>query len=172
MAENPSTSSKRKTTLVIAPLALLEQWKSEMRKFVNKKWRIHIYHGKGTKMSMATMKQHDVIITTFGQIIGALPGSKKKKPESGISSDEEEQGGQKKGDLLKMNWYRVCVDEAAQIRNHKTKGAKAIFQLHSTYRWILSGTLFGLNSIFVQSRYQLVILLHRYSGCEYPRGSV
>jgi len=107
-------------------------------------------------MSVATMKQYDVIITTFGQIIGALPGStgsRKKKTESWISSDEEDDGTQRKGDLLLMNWYRVCVDEAAQIRNHKTKGARAIFQLHSTYRWILSGTFSKLNSIFAASRY-------------------
>ena len=105
-------------------------------------------------MSLNSMKTYDVIITTFGQIIGALPGTRKqKKTESWISDDEEEQDTQKKGDLLKMNWYRVCVDEAAQIRNHKTKGAQAIFQLRSTYRWILSGTLFALDSIFSKSNH-------------------
>lgn len=135
MAENPSTDKKCKTTLVIAPVALLNQWEEEIRRFVKDKWRIHVYHGKGAKISVAQMKQCDVVLTSFGQVTGALPATK-ENPNDGSDTDLE-----RKGDLLRMKWYRVCVDEASYIRNAKTKSAKAVYQLRSELRWILSGEI-------------------------------
>jgi SNF2 family DNA or RNA helicase len=125
MAQNPSQHPRRKTTLVIAPLALLQQWESEIRKFVKDRWRVHVYHGRGAKITLAQMKTYDVIITTFGQVIGACSESKNTaRPEASADNDSK-----KSGDLLEMKWYRVCVDEASQIRNSKTKAAQAVYRL-------------------------------------------
>lgn len=109
MAENQSEDRKRKTTLIIAPVALLEQWEQEIRRFVKHKWRIHLYHGKGNKISLAQMKHCDIILTSFGQVANALP-SEKPGPNDDSSDDMN-----KRGDLLKMNWYRVCVDEVCSL---------------------------------------------------------
>ena len=123
-----STAASRLTFAYLT----FQQWEDEIRRFVKPKWKIHLYHGKG-KISLAQMRQCDVILTSFGHVAGALPS---EKPDPNNDSEEDMQA---KGDLLKMKWYRVCVDEASYIRNSKTKAAKAIYELRSTYRWILSG---------------------------------
>jgi SNF2 family DNA or RNA helicase len=45
-----------------------------------------------------------------------------------------------------IHWYRVILDEAAQIRNKRTRAAQACFQLDAENRWVLSGTLL-INSL-------------------------
>lgn len=149
MAENPSTDPQRKTTLVIAPVALLTQWEDEINKFVKNKWKIHLYHGKGNKVPISYLQTCDVVIASYGQLINSLPPEQKgqaakKNHAYGEATDSEdddpiEAASKRIGPLLKMKWFRVCLDEAAVIRNRKTRGAKAAYMLQSVYRWVLSG---------------------------------
>jgi hypothetical protein len=120
MAENPSTDPKRKTTLVIAPVALLAQWEEEIKKFVKPKWRIHVYHGKDNKISLNQLKQFDVVITSYGQVASADPdgkvgvkrgkGKAKANPDNEfideLASSGEDRRSKQTGDLLKIPWYR------------------------------------------------------------------
>jgi SNF2 family DNA or RNA helicase len=56
--------------------------------------------------------------------------------------DDEFRTSQKKhGPLALIHWYRVILDEAAQIRNKRTRAAQACFELDAVNRWVLSGTL-------------------------------
>ncbi|KAG6811355.1 hypothetical protein H0H92_007820 [Tricholoma furcatifolium] len=46
----------------------------------------------------------------------------------------------KKCALFGVKWYRVVLDEAHNIKNEKTKGAKACCELEAKFRWCLTGT--------------------------------
>lgn len=42
--------------------------------------------------------------------------------------------------LAKVAWFRVVLDEAQSIKNHKTQVARACWGLRAKRRWCLSGT--------------------------------
>ena len=42
--------------------------------------------------------------------------------------------------LAKVSWFRVVLDEAQSIKNHKTQVARACWGLRAKRRWCLSGT--------------------------------
>ena len=77
------------------------------------------------------IQSYDVVITNFDSVSAdckASNGATKKKKVKGT------------GNLFRINWHRVVIDEAHVIRNAKTFMAKAVLQLTSKYRWILTGT--------------------------------
>lgn len=45
-----------------------------------------------------------------------------------------------KGLLFNIRWERIILDEAHQIRNHKSQTALAVCELRAKYRWALTGT--------------------------------
>lgn len=73
------------------------------------------------------------------------PKKKKKQndfiDDSGEDSDDLRAARKKHGPLAMIHWYRVILDEAAQIRNKRTRAAQACFELDAENRWVLSGTL-------------------------------
>jgi SNF2 family DNA or RNA helicase len=65
-------------------------------------------------------------------------GSKKgKKGRKGIDSSSFECAS---GALAKVGWFRVILDEAQTIKNHRTQMARACSSLRAKRRWCLSGT--------------------------------
>jgi SNF2 family DNA or RNA helicase len=59
-----------KTTLIVAPLALIHQWKREIEKRTKKGlFRVHIHHGSGLLKTRKEFKQYDIIITTYGTLM-------------------------------------------------------------------------------------------------------
>jgi SNF2 family DNA or RNA helicase len=60
----------RQTTLIIAPLALIHQWKREIERRTKRGlFRVHIHHGKEALTSRAEFLQYDIIITTYGTMM-------------------------------------------------------------------------------------------------------
>ncbi|GKV45870.1 hypothetical protein SLEP1_g52903 [Rubroshorea leprosula] len=73
--------------------------------------------------------------------------SKKRKYKP--TSDKKGVKHQKRGDgvresvprpLAKVGWFRVILDEAQSIKNHRTQVARACWGLRAKRRWCLSGT--------------------------------
>ncbi|KAJ5899361.1 hypothetical protein N7495_004105 [Penicillium taxi] len=117
-----------KTTLVIAPLALIKQWEAEIADKVEKTHalRVCLYHGTNRAKAAASLDSYDVVITTYGTLTsehGAVATAKKNK--SGIFS---------------MYWYRIILDEAHTIKNRNAKATQAACALNAKYRWCLTGT--------------------------------
>ncbi|GAA5891117.1 hypothetical protein JCM6882_006429 [Rhodosporidiobolus microsporus] len=145
---NESGDPSEKTTLVVAPLALLEQWKEELETKVEKNYfSVAIYHGPDRrKYTKKKLLKHDFVLTTYQTLVGEYPneeGAMKKaqkqaKKEGGVAEDYLEFG--EKGPLLQISWYRVILDEAQSIRNRNTQISRACCDLDSIYRWALTGT--------------------------------
>ncbi|KAF8539420.1 SNF2 family N-terminal domain-containing protein [Trichophaea hybrida] len=140
LVSRPSQNEKCKTTLIIAPVALLKQWEREIRKKLKPehKLSVHIHHGGGKKVkNFSDLAAYDVVMTTFGTI-----ASEYKRKESYDNTPEESRGAKPKLLLLgeDARFYRVVIDEAQYIKNKDTQSSKGCYSLHAQYRLCLSGT--------------------------------
>lgn len=113
-----NSDNASQSTLVIAPLALINQWAQEI-KTKSSGLTVLIHHGPSRTKSVAELKKYSVVITTY-QIIA-----------SEYSSN---------GPLFKLDWWRIILDEAHTIKNKNSQSAKACFALHGLNRWALTGT--------------------------------
>lgn len=61
--------------------------------------------------------------------------------------------------MFEIEWYRIILDEALTIRNHKTAQAKAVLALEDELRWCLAGRLVynKLEDIFTPLRFVGVV---------------
>ncbi|OTA03458.1 hypothetical protein A9Z42_0039410 [Trichoderma parareesei] len=115
-----------KTTLVVAPLALIRQWESELNERVDKAQglKVLVHHGPQRTKDSKDLKQYDVVITTYQILVS----------EHGKSQGDDQMG------CFGVHWWRVILDEAHTIKNRNAKATKACYALRSEYRWCLSGT--------------------------------
>lgn len=129
-----------------------------------------VYHGSHRTRDPAELAKHDVVITTYSIVSMEVPkqplddqddeekiklgaddlsvvttNRKRKNPPSKKSSKN------KKGmdgpllestarPLARVGWFRVVLDEAQSIKNHRTQVARACWGLRAKRRWCLSGT--------------------------------
>ena len=118
-----------KSTLVVAPLALIKQWEGEIenRMTESHKLRVCVHHGPQRTKRFEDLKKYDVVITTYQILVS----------EHGSSSERED--GPQVG-CFGIQWYRVILDEAHTIKNRNAKATQACYTLRSEYRWCLTGT--------------------------------
>ena len=118
-----------KGTLVVAPLALIKQWESEIKDKVlpSRKLKVLVHHGASRTKSFEDLKKYDMVITTYQTLTS----------EHEASSEDDK--GLKVG-CFGLHWYRVILDEAHSIKNRNAKMTKAAYNLKSVYRWCLTGT--------------------------------
>ncbi|KAK2761639.1 hypothetical protein FQN54_001467 [Arachnomyces sp. PD_36] len=125
-----------KSTLVVAPLALIKQWESEIDTKVedSHRLRVCVYHGAQRAKQAGNLKKFDVVITTYG----TLSSEHEKTPKAGEG-------------CFGVHWYRILLDEAHTIKNRNAKATKAACALESEYRWCLTGTPLQNNMDELQS---------------------
>ncbi|KAJ4140132.1 hypothetical protein NW768_001485 [Fusarium equiseti] len=118
-----------KTTLVVAPLALIRQWEHEIKDKVENTHglKVCVHHGPNRTKRFKDLALYDVVITTYQILVS----------EHGNSSDAE--NGLKAG-CFGLHWWRIVLDEAHTVKNRNAKATKACYALNSEYRWCLSGT--------------------------------
>jgi len=42
--------------------------------------------------------------------------------------------------LHSINWFRIVIDEADNIKNKNTKNSKSVIELNGVMKWVLTGT--------------------------------
>lgn len=116
-----------KGTLIVAPLALIKQWESEIEAKVEEshKLRVCVYHGPGRTKFDSSLKDYDVVITTYGTL---------SSEHAAVNEVPSRRG------LFSVYWYRVILDEAHTIKNRNAKATQAAYALNAHYRWCLTGT--------------------------------
>ncbi|WP_204103151.1 MULTISPECIES: DEAD/DEAH box helicase [Spirulina sp. CCY15215] len=119
-------------TLLIAPTSVLGNWQKEISKFAPHLSSI-VHHGSDraneTKTFKKECKDKDVVITSYTLV---------RKDTKLFDA---------------LDWHRIVLDEAQNIKNPKTAQTKAILKLKSRHRLALTGTpvenrLLDLWSIF------------------------
>ncbi|CAJ2505158.1 Uu.00g125520.m01.CDS01 [Anthostomella pinea] len=127
---NPKPADKHpvveKTTLVVAPLALIRQWEAEIKEKVTASHRLKVlvHHGPQRTKRFEDLRRYDVVITTYQILV----------------SEHNHTTESLKAGCFGLHWYRVILDEAHTIKNRNAKASKACYELRSVYRWCLSGT--------------------------------
>jgi SNF2 family DNA or RNA helicase len=57
--------------LIVAPLALIHQWKREIEHRTKRNlFKVHIHHGSGQLKTVQDFNTYDVVITTYGTLMG------------------------------------------------------------------------------------------------------
>ncbi|KAJ3151428.1 hypothetical protein HDU86_006128 [Geranomyces michiganensis] len=127
-----------KTTLIVAPLALIKQWEQEiMDKTKTGTLKVLLYHGHSRPKDPSKLMAYDVVITTFSLVASECPKqSKSKKTEPA----DEFKVPKRAGPLFKVKWFRVVLDEAQTIKNKTTQSALGCCALLARRRFCLSGT--------------------------------
>jgi len=102
--------------LIVAPAALLRNWQREAETFVSH-LSVHIHHGAGRETSpTALIANRDLIVTSYETLA-----------RDAVLFRE-------------IEWEIVVADEAQQVRNRKTRRAKALAGLAANCRFVLTGT--------------------------------
>ena len=113
-----ANKNNEKASLVIAPPAVVGNWKAEAQRFVPGV-KLLVHHGpnrfKGTTLKKAVEK-NDLIITTYGTAVRDI--------------DE----------LEKYDWSKIVLDEAQAIKNPAAETSKQLRRLDANTRIALTGT--------------------------------
>lgn len=146
MVSRQPTDPERKTTLIVAPVALMKQWKREIERMLRPGHHLQVFvlHGEKRTTSFRDLKKYDVVLTTFGMLSSELKRLEKYEELLRSGAEEPTLDKQYQNALpclgQRSKWYRVIVDEAQCIKNRTTKAALACCRLDATYRWCMSGT--------------------------------
>ncbi|EDO18863.1 hypothetical protein Kpol_1023p32 [Vanderwaltozyma polyspora DSM 70294] len=124
-----------RTTLVVVPTSLLMQWSSEFEKSKNGDdiYSEIYYGGNVTSLKSLLTKTKNpptAVFTTYGIVQNEWTRISKN-----TSNNSEALSG-----LFSVQFFRIVLDEGHIIRNRSTITSKAIMNLSSKRKWILTGT--------------------------------
>ncbi|CVL00828.1 related to protein RIS1 [Fusarium mangiferae] len=134
-------------TLVIAdsPHSASRTWMDQINNHTSEKFADKcLIYSKDLKKQAKWWSTKKVVVTHLNALRAQFPSKKEYQKlraqwagdESGFQQALSEQLGQ----LFKVNWYRIVLDEAHGIKNHSSSGALAVWRLNAKYRWALTGT--------------------------------
>ena len=143
----PSAADKQrglKTTLIVAPGAVIQQWLDEIRYHAEKKPFPKIMHYRArNNIPLEVLEDLDIVVTSYTEVMKQFPFPDDRAREEISTKGYKKwwkQAVKGMGDLHKVNWYRVVLDEAHAIKNNSARTSLACQNLNSVYRWCLTGT--------------------------------
>jgi hypothetical protein len=145
---NPSQNPARKTTLIVAPVALMRQWEKEIERHIKPAHRltVYTYHRGGKKADFSVLREYDIVLTTFNTLAHEQKRIDSRKESEANDRERREpaftrQAKDKLGLLGdECIWYRVILDEAQCIKNRSTLTSKAAAALQAEFRLCMTGT--------------------------------
>ncbi|KAG0297005.1 DNA helicase rad5 [Dissophora globulifera] len=144
-----ATKRTSPTTLIVCPMSLLSQWRDEAINSSNGSLKVEVYYGGTRDWTDETLVDYgapDILITSYGTVMSEyshLSAGHEQSKSKGLSNldDVKTQNNWKKGSaLFNVEFHRVVLDEAHQIKSRMTKTAKACYALNSVRRWVVTGT--------------------------------
>ncbi|KAI0069235.1 hypothetical protein BV25DRAFT_1896248 [Artomyces pyxidatus] len=144
-------SGSAKPNLVIAPTVAIMQWRNEIDAHTES-MQVLVWHGNTRINDPKELQKYDVVLTTYAVLESCF-----RKQQSGF----KRKGAiiKEKSPLHAVEWNRIVLDEAHNIKERSTNTAKAAFELHAKFRWCLSGTP-------LQNRVGELYSLVRFLGCD------
>ncbi|GAW19058.1 hypothetical protein ANO14919_085420 [Xylariales sp. No.14919] len=122
ISSEPLTRLASGATLILAPSSLLiDNWIDEIRKHVNPgALPFHKHLGPERQRETHLLHERPIVFTTYATVAAEF----------------------RRGDktLANINWFRIVLDEAHEIRNRSTKQFQAVASIPALHRWCLTGT--------------------------------
>jgi SNF2 family DNA or RNA helicase len=165
-----SEDPRCKTTLIVAPVALMRQWRDEIATKVKPDQHAlstFVHHGSKKAKSFSELRRYDVVLTTFGSLAAELKRLEKfrlRKHNDPAARPNDSEKCVLIGD--DAQWYRVILDEAQCIKNKSTQTAKGACMVNATYRFCMTGTPM-MNS--VEELFSLVNFLRIKPYCQWEK---
>ncbi|KAI8085212.1 SNF2 family N-terminal domain-containing protein [Halteromyces radiatus] len=123
----------KKPNLIVAPTVAIMQWQHEIQTHTKNDMKVYVFHGSNRTKSVKELESYDVVITTY-----SVAESCFRKQEYGF---KRQQNLVKEMSILhKVQWHRIVLDEAHNIKDRSSNTARSVFGLKSEFRWSLSGT--------------------------------
>ncbi|KDQ57760.1 hypothetical protein JAAARDRAFT_35442 [Jaapia argillacea MUCL 33604] len=123
------------STLIVVPLSVLSNWEKQIDDHcVPGALSHYVYYGANRSISPQQLRKYDVVITTYQVVTKEHGDSCSTKGEPSKKKKKVEKN------LFEIEWKRIILDEGHNIRNPRTKMAKAVCGLSAQRRWVLSGT--------------------------------
>ncbi|KAI9511285.1 SNF2 family N-terminal domain-containing protein [Russula earlei] len=125
-------SGSAKPNLVVAPTVAIMQWRNEIETHTTG-MDVLVWHGASRMTDPKALKKYDVVLTTYAILESCFRKQQTGFKRNGTLIKE-------KSPLHAIEWERIVLDEAHNIKERATNTAKAAFELKAKYRWCLSGT--------------------------------
>ena len=150
VANRQKNPEEPKCTLIVCSPALIQQWEREIETHAdpNVFQVINRFYGSESsktrrKGAEYQMESADILFTTYGEVVRSYP--KRTLPKDIKATDAklkwwENEWNVNRGFLHRAHFYRVVLDEAQVIKNHKSHTSIACRALMARHRWAISGT--------------------------------
>lgn len=136
-----------KTTLLVVPLSTVNNWVSQVKEHLQENsLSCYVFHGSSRTTSVDELSKYDLVVTTYSIVLSELTGRGSRRAES--------------SPLMKMNMFRIVLDEAHTIREQSAAQTQAIFRLNSQRHWSVTGTP-------IQNRLEDLVSVTKFLGL-YP----
>lgn len=120
--------------MVVCPAVALVQWKSEIETHTPPKlFSILQYHGQTRPRDEELLSQYDIVLTTYATVENEW-----RRQQSGFKRKGETV--KQSSTLHAVQWGRIVLDEAHNVKDRSCSTARAVFGLQAIYKWSLTGT--------------------------------
>ncbi|EKX41924.1 hypothetical protein GUITHDRAFT_112060 [Guillardia theta CCMP2712] len=128
-------------TLIVCPMPILHQWISEIERHLPpNKLRIYVYNGLkdggDAEEIMKAILASDLVLTTYEVLRTDIYY---KSDQSRLLRNEKKYKVSK-SPLLRVEWWRVCLDEAQMVESRTANTSQMAALLRSQRRWCVTGT--------------------------------
>ena len=141
MVRDPYSSEAVKVsaaTLIVTPPAILDQWISEIKAHAPSLKVLHYTGVKSTPKNIAnTLIEQDVVVTTY-TVLAAEIHYADDKPKRDLRHEKKYVA--RRSPLVKILWWRVCLDEAQMIESGVSSAAKVALRIPRCNAWAVTGT--------------------------------
>ncbi|VDP35814.1 unnamed protein product [Soboliphyme baturini] len=129
-----------KTTLILCPASILNQWNEEIQKHIRPgALSFYIYEGVRTVgyVQPKTLSEYDVVLCSYETLrqealhLSLIDERRLRKRKRFTSTPTP---------LTTLYWWRICVDEAQMLGNASCRVAAMCQALSASYFWCITGT--------------------------------
>lgn len=125
-ASTPAGGRRRcKSTLIVSPLSVLSNWAGQVAEHTRGGLSVLVNHGKTRVFDADEIAKYDVVLTTY-----ALVANEHKRWKR----------GEGRYVLPDLDFYRIVLDEAHQIKDITTQQSQAAAQVGALNRWAVTAS--------------------------------